>query len=114
MKKLIPMSKKIVKKRMADEPGINDGKNKYVLRLYVTGSSQKSEQAVVNINAICKKFLKNCYKLEIIDIYKQPELASSEEITVIPLLIKKFPQPEERMIGDLSNTEEVLKGLCIV
>jgi len=108
------MSKKIVKKRMADEPGINDGKNKYVLRLYVTGSSKKSEQAVVNINAICKKFLKNRYKLEIIDIYKQPELASSEEITVIPLLIKKFPQPEERMIGDLSNTEEVLKGLCIV
>jgi len=114
MKKLIPMSKKIVKKRMANEPGINDGKNEYVLRLYVTGSSQKSAQAVVNINAICKKYLKNRYKLEIIDVYKQPELASSEEITVIPLLIKKFPLPEERMIGDLSDTEEVLKGLCIV
>ncbi len=113
MKKMIPMSKKIVKKRMTDEPGIKDGKDKYVLRLYVTGNSQKSAQAIVNINAICKKYLKNSYKLEIIDIYKHPELASSEELTVTPLLIKKFPLPNEKMIGDLSDTKEVLKGLSL-
>ncbi len=107
------MSKKIVKKRMTNEPGINDGNKKYVLRLFVAGSSQKSAQAIDNINAICKKYLKNSFKLEIIDIYKKPELASSEEITVIPLLIKKFPLPENKMIGDLSDTKEVLKGLSL-
>ena len=91
-----------------------EGGEKYVLRLFVTGILPNSARAVVNINAICEKYLKGRYDLEIIDIYQQPSLALKEEIIAIPVLIKKSPLPEERMIGDLSNTEKVLKGLHLV
>ncbi|HYV92631.1 MAG TPA: circadian clock KaiB family protein [Chitinophagales bacterium] len=87
---------------------------KYVLRLFVTGIMPNSLRAIENINAICEKYLMGRYDLEIIDIYQQPSLAVTEEIIAVPVLIKKFPLPEERMIGDLSNTEKVLKGLHIV
>jgi len=85
----------------------------YVLRLFVTGILPNSARAVINIKAICEKYLKDRYDLEIIDIYQQPDLALKEEIIAVPLLIKKSPLPEQRMIGDLSNIENVLKGLGI-
>jgi circadian clock protein KaiB len=87
---------------------------KYVLRLFVTGILPNSARAIANINAICEEYLKGRYELEIVDIYQQPSLALKEEIIAIPVLIKKFPLPEERLIGDLSNTEKVLKGLRLV
>jgi circadian clock protein KaiB len=108
------MKEKKVIKRVANAQGLIDGTKKYVLHLFVTDSSPNSVQAVVNIKTICRKYLKNRYKLEIIDIYQQPELASSEEIIVIPLLIKKLPLPQEKMIGDLSDTKMVLKGLNLI
>ena len=89
-------------------------KEKYILRLFITGILPNSSRAVKNINSICDQYLKGRYELEIIDIYQQPSLALKEEIIAVPVLIKKLPLPEERMIGDLSNTEEVLKGLCLV
>lgn len=67
----------------------------------------------MNARKICEKYLEGRYDLEIIDIYKQPALAASESIIAIPVLIKKFPLPEQRMIGDLSDTKMVLKGLSI-
>lgn len=85
--------------------------NKYILRLFVTGISPNSVRAINNINAICEQYLKGRYELEIIDIYKFPSLAITEDIIAVPLLIKKFPLPHDRMIGDLSNTEKVLKLL---
>lgn len=84
---------------------------KYILKLFVTGILSNSARAVANAKAICEKYLEGRYELEIIDIYQQPELALMEDIIAIPVLIKKFPLPEERMIGDLSDTEKVLKGL---
>ena len=87
------------------------GKERYVLRLFVAGISTNSTRAIINIKAICEKYLKDRYELEIIDIYQLPELAISEEIIVIPILIKQFPLPEERFIGDMSDTKKVLKGL---
>ena len=87
---------------------------KYVLRLFITGILPNSARAVENINAICEKYLKDRYELEIIDIYQQPFLALAEEIIAVPVLIKKSPLPEVRLIGDLSDTEKVLKGLRIV
>ena len=103
------MSKKI----KVNPQALNDGGKKYVLRLYVTGLLPNSARAVVNIKAICEKYLKNRFELEIIDIYQQPDLASAEEIVAVPVLIKKFPLPEERLVGDLSNTAEVLRGLSL-
>jgi circadian clock protein KaiB len=90
------------------------GENKYILRLFVTGILPNSARAIRNINSICDQYLKGRYELEIIDIYQQPSLALTEEILAVPVLIKKFPLPEVRMIGDLSNVGKVLKGLGIV
>jgi circadian clock protein KaiB len=86
---------------------------KYILRLFVTGILPNSARAVINIKTICEKYLKGRYELEIIDIYQQPALALSENIIALPLLIKKFPLPEMRLIGDLSDTKSVLKGLAL-
>ena len=87
---------------------------KYILRLFVTGILPNSVRAIKNINEICEEYLKCRYELEIIDIYQQPSLALAEDIIAIPVLIKKFPLPEARLIGDLSNIEMVLKGLHLV
>ena len=87
------------------------GEGKFILRLFVTGILPNSTRAIKNINAICEQYLKGRYELEVIDIYQQPSLAITEEILAVPVLIKKFPLPEERMIGDLSNIEDVLKEL---
>ena len=92
----------------------SEGKENYILRLFITGLTSNSLSAVDNIKAICEKYLKSRYELEIIDIYQQPDLALTEDLIVVPVLIKKFPLPETRMIGDLSNIEEVLSGLSLI
>ena len=84
---------------------------KYVLRLYVSGSTLKSALAVENIKRICEQHLKNRYDLEVIDVYQQPNLARDEQIVAVPTLIKRLPAPLRRLIGDLSNQENVLRGL---
>lgn len=101
---------KNTKVRIKEEAGSSE---KYILRLFVTGILPNSARAVINIKTICEKYLKGRYELEIIDIYQQPALALSENIIALPLLIKKFPLPEIRLIGDLSDTERVLKGLTL-
>lgn len=88
-------------------------KREYILRLFVSGILPNSVRAIKNINAICEQYLKDRYELEVIDIYQQPDLARSEEIIAVPVLIKKSPLPEERVIGDMSDIEMVLKGLQI-
>ena len=85
--------------------------NGYVLRLFVTGASPNSIRAINNLKQICEEHLHNNYSLEIIDVYQQAVLAQTEQIIALPLLIRKQPLPERRMIGDLSQTEKVLKGL---
>ncbi len=84
---------------------------RYALRLYVSGSMSKSALAVRNIKRICEQHLKNRYDLEVIDIYQQPNLAIEEQLVAVPTLIKRFPLPLRRLIGDLSNLEKVLHGL---
>jgi len=108
------MLKKTRKKTEVKVVAGDPGEGKYILKLFVTGILPNSVRAVVNIKAICEKYLKDRYELEIIDIYQQPELAIAEEIIAVPVLIKKFPLPEERVIGDLSDTEKVLKGLHLL
>lgn len=108
------MPKKIPKKQKARIEAESAAEERYVFRLFVTGILPNSARAVVNIKAICEQYLKGRYELEIIDIYQQPSLALTEQIIAVPVLIKKFPLPEERLIGDLSNTEKVLKGFHLI
>lgn len=91
-----------------------ENKESYFLRLFVTGASPNSTRAISNIKTICEQSLGNKYELEIIDIYQQPLMAETEQIVALPLLIKKFPLPERRLIGDLSDTKKVLKGLGLI
>jgi len=90
------------------------GGEKYILKLFVTGILPNSARAIVNIKAICEKYLKDRHELEIIDIYQQPSLAFSENIVAVPVLVKKLPLPQERLIGDLSDVEKVLRGLDLI
>jgi circadian clock protein KaiB len=87
---------------------------KYILRLFVTGASPNSARAIINTRAICEKYLRGRYELEIIDIYQQPDMALMEGIVAIPTLIRKFPLPEERLTGDMSDMDKVIKGLNLV
>lgn len=94
------------------EPSVSRSRQrKYLLRLYVSGSTGKSAQAVENIKKVCEEHLKNCYDLEVIDIYQQPQLARGEQIVAVPTLIKRLPLPLRRLVGDMSNQEKVLMGL---
>jgi len=88
--------------------------DRYVLRLYVTGLTPRSERAVRNLRAICDEYLAGRYDLEVVDIYQQPLLAKGEQIIAAPTLIKKLPLPVRRIIGDMSNRERVLVGLHLV
>ena len=90
------------------------GEEGYILRLYITGASLNSSRAVNNLKEICDTYLENNYSLEIIDIYQQPHLASDEQIVALPLLIKLFPLPVKKLIGNMSDTNKVLKGLELV
>lgn len=86
-------------------------REKYVLRLYITGMTEKSLRAIENIKTICETHLSGRYTLEIIDIYQHPTLIRDEQILAAPTLIKKLPLPLRRLVGDLSNKESVLLGL---
>ena len=108
------MSKKISKKQKTGLEAESAAGERYIFRLFVTGILPNSARAVVNMKAICEQYLKDRYELEIIDIYQQPALALTEQIIAVPVLIKKFRLPEERLIGDLSNTEKVLKELHLI
>ena len=86
---------------------------KYVLRLYITGTTPRSQHALANIKRICEDYLKNEYELKVIDIYQSPKLAKDEQIIATPTLIKMLPTPLRRLIGDFSNEDRVLLGLDI-
>jgi circadian clock protein KaiB len=87
------------------------GKDKYILRLYITGSTVRSVLAITNLKKICEEYLEGRYELEVIDLYQHPGLAKGEQIIAAPTLIKKLPLPFRRIIGDMSNKEKVLLGL---
>lgn len=86
----------------------------YVLRLYVTGTTRRSVQAIANIRKICEAHLKGRYELEVVDIYQQPVLAAGEQIIAAPTLIRKLPLPLRRFIGDMTNTDRIILGLDLV
>lgn len=94
-----------------DSSGTTETEPAYVLRLFITGATPNSVRAVANTRRICEEHLKDRYSLEVIDVYQQPELAEQEQLIALPLLIRKKPLPERRLVGDQSNSEKVVKGL---
>src|SRR4030042_1700719 len=87
---------------------------KYVLKLYVTGVTPRSQAALENLKKILNESYKGVYSLKVIDVMKQPKLAEEDKILATPTLIKILPPPVARIIGDLSDREKVLLGLVLV
>jgi len=83
----------------------------WTLRLYVAGQTQNSVTAFENLKKICNEHLQGRYRIEVIDLLKNPQLAKDHQIIAVPTLIRKLPTPVKKIIGNLSNTEKVLVGL---
>jgi circadian clock protein KaiB len=84
------------------------------LRLYVAGQTPKSVAAFANLKKLCEERLAGKYRIEVIDLVQNPQLAKGDQILAIPTLVRKLPEPVRKVIGDLSNTERVLVGLDLV
>jgi circadian clock protein KaiB len=93
-----------------DQP-ISAGDEYYLLRLYIAGHSARSAAALANLQEVCEKNLVGRYRIEVINLLEQPELAKRDQIVAIPTLVRSLPQPLKRLIGNLANTERVLVGL---
>jgi len=81
------------------------------LKLYVAGQTPKSLLAFANLKKICEEHLVGEYRIEVIDLIRNPQLASGDQILALPTLVRSLPEPVRKIIGDLSNTERVLVGL---
>ena len=83
------------------------------LRLYVAGQTPKSIRAFANLKVLCEEHLKGRYRIEVIDLMENPQLARGDQIVAVPSLIRKLPQPVRKIIGDLSDSVRVLVGLDV-
>jgi circadian clock protein KaiB len=83
------------------------------LRLYVAGQTPKSLTAFANLKRLCEEHLQGRYRIEVVDLIKNPQLAKGDQILALPTLVRRLPEPVRKIIGDLSNTERVLVGLDI-
>jgi len=83
------------------------------LLLYIAGQTPKSIKALSNIKKYAEEYLPGIYSIEIIDLLQNPQLAEGDQILAVPTLVRKFPEPMRKIIGDLSNEEKVLVGLNI-
>lgn len=92
-------------------PENSDKPEMWELRLYVAGQTQRSLAAFANLKKICDEHLEGQYRIEIVDLLEQPQLAAGDQILAVPTLVRKLPPPVKKIIGDLSNTERVLVGL---
>lgn len=96
---------------MSAELGGSSSGFHYRLRLFVAGSTPRSQQSIENLRRICDELLAGRVDLEVFDIYQQPELAEQYQVIAAPTLVKLLPLPIRRIIGDLSDTDRVLRGL---
>ena len=100
-----------VEKVQSKEPNSSGDVEVWALRLYVAGQTPKSLTAFSNLKKLCEAHLAGRYKIEVIDLLKQPQLAAGDQIVAIPTLVRKLPEPLRKIVGDLSNTERALVGL---
>ena len=94
-------------------PAKDDGSSFYQLRLYVAGRTSRAEAALRNLEAICESHLHGKYRIEVVDLLVNPQLARGDQIFAVPTLVRRLPPPIKRIIGDLSDSERVLVGLDI-
>jgi circadian clock protein KaiB len=87
---------------------------RWTLRLYVAGQTPRSLRAVANMARICAEQLQGRYRLEVIDLYQQPQLAQGEQIVAVPAVIRRLPEPLRMLVGDMSDSERVLVGLDLL
>ncbi len=87
------------------------GDGQYVLRLYLTGSTIRSNRAVTAIKILCERYLKGRYDLEIVDLRQHPDRADAAQIFALPTLVKVLPLPSRRLVGDLTDPDRVLIAL---
>ncbi len=109
MKSSPPRMKRAIKKSVAALPA-----EKFVLRLFVAGATDKSRQAIVRVRELCEAELKGHCELEVIDIFQQPRLARNNQIVATPTLIKEFPKPVRRFIGNLKNIARLFEELNLI
>jgi circadian clock protein KaiB len=83
------------------------------LRLYVAGQTPRAMMAMENLRRICEEHLAGRYRIEVVDLLRNPKLARGDQILAVPTLVRKLPEPVRKIIGDLSNTEKVLVGLDV-
>lgn len=97
--------------RRVAQAGQDGSTGRFLLRLYVTGTTPASSKAIERVKAFCEEHLRGRYDLEVVDLYQLPALAKNEQIVATPTLIKVLPAPLRRFIGDLSRIENVLFGM---
>ena len=93
------------KRRRAKRP------ERWILRLYTAGESARSAAALRNLEQVCEEHLAGRYKIEVVDLLRQPQLARGDQIVALPTLVRRLPPPMKKIIGDLSNQERLLVGL---
>jgi circadian clock protein KaiB len=106
------MIQRVKKKRATSRLAAAEAKP-WQLRLYVSGHTIKSLEAFANLKQICEKNLKGLYRIEVIDLLKEPHLSKGDQILAIPTLVRKLPKPVRKIIGNLSDAERVLIGLDV-
>src|SRR5439155_21942637 len=94
-------------------PEAERGGESQILRLYIAGQTPRSIAAFANLKRICEEHLAGRYRIEVIDLVQNPQLAAGDQILAVPTLVRRLPEPVRRIIGDLSNAERVLVGLDI-
>lgn len=93
---------------------LSPDQGEWILRLYVAGQTPKSLLAFANLKKICEQHLAGKYRIEVVDLMVNPELARTDQIVALPTLVRQLPPPVKKIIGDLSNTEKVLVGLDVL
>jgi len=97
----------------SESESTRDAREFWDLRLYIAGETPKSNAALANLRGLCETHLSGKYRIEVIDLRQNPELAMADQIIAIPTLVRKLPMPIRKIIGDLSNTDRALVGLQI-
>src|SRR5580765_1529610 len=99
--------------RSSMTPAAAPAQAEQILRLYIAGQTPRSVKAFANLKRICEEHLKGRYRIEVIDLIQNPQLAAGDQILAVPTLVRLLPEPVRKIIGDLSNTERVLVGLDV-
>lgn len=85
--------------------------DRFVLNLFIAGSSPRSQRAVARVKRLCEGELADRFELKVVDIFQQPELAKEEQIVAVPVLIKRLPRPVRLFVGDMADMKGILAGL---